>query len=105
MPARGRSAKIDKNVLIDVLINYKDRLIRDGQKVVSKCDAIWITIAKELKNQLTPLSLYTFVTCNRYNVREKLTGPSPSLLISQWMIMWNIVFQMYRALFLEMSPR
>jgi len=68
MPARGRPTKIDKNAVIDILLmNYKDRLIVDGQKIISKCDLI-LTIAKELENQLTPISLYTFVSCNKYIV-------------------------------------
>jgi hypothetical protein len=49
MPARGRLPKIDKCNVIDVLMNYKDCLIVDDQKVISKVDDIWITIARELK--------------------------------------------------------
>jgi len=60
-------------------MNYKDRLIVDGQKIISKRDPIWVAIAKELKNQLTPISLYTFVSCNKYQIRDKLTDrPSVS---------------------------
>jgi len=61
MPARGRP-KIDKNAVIDILMNYKDHLIVDSQKIISNCDLIWVTIAKELENQLIPISLYTFVS-------------------------------------------
>jgi len=71
--SRGRPAKIDKHVTIDILMKYKDRLIVDGQKIISKCDPIWATIAKDLENRLTPISLYTFVLCNKYQVRDKLT--------------------------------
>lgn len=45
----------------------------DGQKVISKTDAIWITIARELENWMMSSSLYTFVSCNKYYVRDKLT--------------------------------
>lgn len=75
MPARGRPTKTDKHALIDILMNYKDRLIVDGQKVISKTDAIWITIARELENWMMSSSLYTFVSCNKYYVRDKLTDP------------------------------
>jgi len=79
MSARGRPAKIDKHIIIDVLMKYKDRLIVDGQKIISKSNPIWATIAKELENQLTPISLYTFVSCNKHQVRDKLTDrPSVS---------------------------
>jgi len=53
-------------------MKYKDRLM-DGQKIISKFNPIWATIAKELENQLTPISLYTFVSCNKHQVRDKLT--------------------------------
>jgi len=71
--SRERLAKIDKHTTIDTLIKYKDHLIVDGQKIISKFDPIWTTIAKELENRLTPISLYTyFVSCNE-QVRDKLT--------------------------------
>jgi len=60
-------------------MNYKDRLIVDGQKIISKRDLIWVTLVKELKNQLTPIFLYAFVSCNKYQIRDKLTDhPSVS---------------------------
>jgi len=92
--SRERLAKIDKHTTIDTLIKYKDHLIVDGQKIISKFDPIWATIAKELENRLTPISLYTFVSCNKHQVRDKLTVPL-SLLINQWI---SNIFQMYRAL-------
>jgi len=55
----GRPAKVDKHTIIDILMKYKDHLIVDGQKIVSKFDPIWATLAKELENRLTPISLYT----------------------------------------------
>lgn len=73
MPTRGRPSNIDKYTLINVIINYKDRVIIDNQKIISKTNAIWITIAKELNNRVTPISLYLMVSCNRYGLRDKLT--------------------------------
>lgn len=76
-PVRGRPAVTDKNLVIDVIMKYKDQIIEDNKKIVSKHNAVWETISKEFENRLTPASLYTFVTCNRYKVRDKLIKQSP----------------------------
>ena len=68
---------------------------RENQKVISKINAL--DNKRELENQLTSLSLYTLVTCNRYKIREKLTGYPVSFISRQIMIIRNIVSQMYRA--------
>lgn len=71
MVRRGRPGRIDKDRIVDTILKYKDQIIH-GEKIVSKCDSIWITIAKDLDNNVTPASIYTFVSCNRYKIREKL---------------------------------
>lgn len=77
MRGRPTHTLINKDLLIDTFIKYKDQLVEENQKIVSKHNAIWKTIAKEIENRLTPNSLYTFVTCNRYKIREKLTEQLP----------------------------
>lgn len=72
MSTRGRPAKIDKDRVVNILLKYKDQIMQDNGKIVSKCDKIWIIIAKDLENCLTPISLYAIVICNRYKIREKL---------------------------------
>lgn len=74
---RGRPTVINKDSLIDTLIKYKDQIVEENQKIVWKHNTIWKTIANEVENHLTPNSLYTFVTCNRYKIREKLTQQVP----------------------------
>lgn len=72
--ARGRPSSVEKNKIIDVLLKYKGDIVQNNEKIISKLDAIWIKIANELENNITPMSLYTLVTCNRYKIREKLCG-------------------------------
>jgi len=35
-------------------------------------DAVWSEISIALSGRLTPASLYTIVSCNRYDIRDKL---------------------------------
>lgn len=73
MATRGRPVMLNKDRMMDILLKYKNEIIAsDGKRIMSKCNQIWATIAKELENQVTTASLYTFVTCNRYGVRDKL---------------------------------
>lgn len=72
MPKRGRPLTIDKNKVIEVLIKYKDDIVLDNYKIISKCDKIWCTLSKEINDIMTSNALYTFVVCNKHNVRDKL---------------------------------
>lgn len=74
MITRGRPIKIDKSKVIELLTNYKSQIILNNGKVISKCDEIWSTLSKQIDNLMTPIALYTFVSCNRYNIREILTN-------------------------------
>jgi hypothetical protein len=69
----GRPDKIDKNLLKETLLKYKKELIKENFKIISKSDAIWVKIASELNNLITPVALYTFVTCNKFGIRDILS--------------------------------
>lgn len=71
-PTRGRPMNISPIDVIKILKKYKDNIITPERKIVSKLCSIWSTISSELKEKISPASLYTFVTCNRYNVRTEL---------------------------------
>lgn len=62
----GRPARTNNDLLVQKILDYKDKIITAKGTIISKCDSVWITIAKELDYTITPASLYTFVTCNRY---------------------------------------
>lgn len=68
----GRPDKMDKQVLTETLIRYKKEIIKEDFLVVSKNNSIRIQIALQLDNVMTPNVLYTFVTCNKFGIRDKL---------------------------------
>lgn len=76
MPIRGRPIKIDKNKVSDLLINYKNEIVIENRKIISKCDAIWSTLSKQIDGSMTSSALYTFVVCNRYNIKDRLMNIS-----------------------------
>lgn len=71
-PKRGRPCRVDKEDIINTIISFKDRVIVLN-KVTSKCDSVWSDISVSLRSVISPLSLYTIVTCNKYGIRNKLT--------------------------------
>lgn len=71
-PTRGRPMNISHVDIIEILKKYKNDIITFDRKIVSKLCSIWLTISRELKGKMSPASLYTFVTCNRFNVRTEL---------------------------------
>lgn len=73
----GRPARINNDLLVQKILDYKDKIITAKGTIISKCDSVWITIAKELDHTITPASLYAFVTCNRYNIKDKLMNRFP----------------------------
>lgn len=70
----GRPGKINIDLLTQKILEYKDRIITANGTIISKHDSIWITIVKELDHVTTPNSLYayTYVTCNKFSLRNKL---------------------------------
>lgn len=67
---RGRPRKTNVEELEKLLLEYKDE-IYDGMKVISKDAPIWRTLS--LLCDKDPRALYTFVTCNHYNIKETLS--------------------------------
>lgn len=67
---RGRPCKVESEEISNTVMSYKDGIIVSN-KVTSKYDNVWSVISSILHNQ-SPLSLYTIVTCNKHNIRNKL---------------------------------
>lgn len=81
---RGRPKEYDIETISDFLLAQKDRLLTETGKIRGKTDTVWIRVHEELKTKVdkVPASLYTFVTCNRGNVKDKLLqalGKEPTL--------------------------
>lgn len=82
MPQVGRPEKIDKHLLTETLIKYKRDIIKDF-KVISKNDPIWKRIGTELNNIMTSNALYTYVSCNKFGIRDKLSDRSHTFEIDE----------------------
>lgn len=54
----GRPAKVNNDLLTQKILDYKDKIITAKGTIISKCDSVWITIAKKLDHIITPASLY-----------------------------------------------
>lgn len=72
MPRVGRPSRLDKNTITEILSKYKDEIIKEDGRIISKSDPVWIRIGIELNNVMTPIALYTYVTCNKFKIRDKL---------------------------------
>lgn len=72
IPRVGRPHRIDKSALTEVLLKYKNEIVKEDCRIISKSDSIWIRIGTELNNIMTPIALYTFVACNKFGIRDKL---------------------------------
>lgn len=70
---RGRKKCVPSDLLTKIILQYKDKIIINN-KVVPKSSIIWQEIADQLSNsgQVKASSLYTFVTCDRYNLHKLL---------------------------------
>lgn len=64
--------KVSREDIINNVLQYKNHIIV-GEKIISKCDTVWCEIAAALQKSITPLSIYTIVSCNRYGIRDKLS--------------------------------
>lgn len=74
---RGRKGNVPSEIIVDTIVKYKNDIVIDG-KVLSKSAQLWQQISEELSKdgQIKASSLYTFVTCDRYNLRKLLDIPS-----------------------------
>lgn len=78
---RGRPRQFDENVISELLLSYKDSIVMDNGVIISKKDNIWREIAKKFQqknnkkdaqNSKSPTSFYTYVVCNKDNIKNKL---------------------------------
>src|SRR5580765_8219857 len=72
-PKIGRSSKVGSKDIIHTVLVYNNRIVV-SDKIISKHDVVWSEISSALCNRVTPASLYTIVSCNRYGIREQLSG-------------------------------
>lgn len=73
MGKRGRPAAIDSQKIIDaILARSKEIITSENGSIVEKTNTVWKSISDELKNAISPLSLYSYVTDNRFEIRNKL---------------------------------
>lgn len=70
--ARGRPAKRSKSEVVDIILKFRNEIMLPNNKIVSKSNIIWKEISKMLDLKVSESSLYSVVSCNRYNIRDKL---------------------------------
>lgn len=71
---RGRKCGVDHDLLISVILKYKDVIVSEKATIVSKTAQIWITIANELDNKIKPHSVYAFACSRKGEVRSQVLG-------------------------------
>lgn len=78
---RGKPREFDENITYDVLESYKESIITEDGKVLAKSSPKWNEIITKLNKKYkqnniiamrTAESLYSYVSCNKDNVRSKL---------------------------------
>lgn len=66
-----RSQGIDKDKFLDIIINHKDSILKNGSHA-KPSDPIWREIASKLNFLVKPLTLYNNFMLNRHNCQQKL---------------------------------
>lgn len=69
---KGRPSKMHSHDIINTILVYKNRIMLSGNKIISKHNTVWTEISVGLGNHISPISLYTMVSCNRYGIRNQL---------------------------------
>lgn len=69
---RGRPPKVAEEIITALILKYGEQILLPDNKIIRKTDEVWGLMSRELKNAMTPESLYAIVTCNRYEVRDQL---------------------------------
>lgn len=73
MGRRGRPASVEAQKIIEAILpRSKEIIISKSGSIIEKTNDIWKTISAELKNVISPLSLYSYVTDNRFEIKSKL---------------------------------
>lgn len=69
----GRPPSIEAQKIVNAIINHADKIIiSKSGNIVEKRNVIWKTISNILDNKISPYSLYSYVTDNRLNIKNKL---------------------------------
>ena len=74
---RGRPRKHNYDRIEEIVYRNKDSIKVDDGRIRSKTSEIWMTMSQQLKKDgiLMPASsLYSFVSCNTNNIRDKIIG-------------------------------
>lgn len=71
--SRGRPPSIDKKLIIEAVLKYKNRIVRENDNLIlSETDSVWTVISEELSNIIKPSSIYSYVVNNRFDLRQLL---------------------------------
>lgn len=68
-PIIGRPVSLNHSKIKEAIVRHKKELVEDN-RIVSKSMEIWSTIGDELV--MAPAALYTYVVCNRNNIKNNL---------------------------------
>ena len=72
---RGRPRKRKYEDIEEVVLKYRDVIVKESGKICSKADEIWEVMSKELlsKNLSIPKSsLYSYISCDTAGIRKVL---------------------------------
>lgn len=80
----GRKAVIEPHIVIEAILARKDQILLPGGKILPKSNVhVWEEISKSLGYKKKAMSLYSFVTDNKYGVRDLLNGQSVNLEVKE----------------------
>lgn len=69
---QGKPRLFTKKEYFAVVLRYQARLFSTNGKVVSKFNTVWDDLSQELHGKKTPLAWYTYVSCNKDDVKSEL---------------------------------
>lgn len=67
-------ANVNSSLVVETILRYKNQIIFDDNKIVSKKNEVWDLISEELGRKKSGTSLYSFVCGNVCNVRDLLNN-------------------------------
>lgn len=71
-PKRGRPVVIDSTLIKEIILKHSQDVIGPDRKVASAKAEIWQKISDQLPDKPKVSVLYSFVCCDKYNVRKEL---------------------------------
>lgn len=71
---RGRPPSVDSELIIKTVLKYKNEIIYKSSEnaIQPEKDRIWSIISEELSNRIKPSSMYSYITNNRFNLKNLL---------------------------------